>query len=157
MKRLFASVLLLVPVGAGCSNKDNPAAANQADQGSLSMATMRSGTPSTPAARQDDPVYTYVDEARRDLSDGKTTLINQVMRLSRDESATFWPIYHDYEQELFALGDRRVEMTRGFLTAQLSRTFDDPAAAALTKEWFDVESERLSLLRRYHDRIAAEL
>jgi hypothetical protein len=48
-------------------------------------------------------------------------------------------------------------MTRQFLKGQLNQTFDDPAAAALTKEWFDVESERLKLLQRYHDRIAAEL
>src|SRR5205823_4688658 len=98
------------------------------------------------AARKSDAVYSYVDSVRSDLSDGKAHLINQVMRLSSDESAKFWPIYHDYEEELFALGDRRVELTRAFVKAQSSVALDNNKAAALADEWFGFESQRLELL-----------
>src|SRR3954447_19738950 len=82
----------------------------------------------SPEARKSDPVYKYIDAARADLSDGKAKLINQVMTLSTDESAKFWPIYNEYEDELFALGDQRVEMTRKFVTAQAKHSLDDASA-----------------------------
>src|SRR4029079_9780399 len=113
--------------------------------------------PNTPEARRADPVYSYVDDVRQDLSDGKVSIIHQVMRLSRDESMKFWPIYHDYEDELFGVGDKRVEMTRAFLKAQTSQSFDDAKAAALAKYWCETESQRLEILKKYHDKIAAEL
>jgi hypothetical protein len=113
--------------------------------------------PQGAAARGADPVYSYLDEARQDLSDGKVNVINQVMRLSRDESAKFWPIYHDYEDELFDLGDKRIEMTRAFLKAQSSGSLDNDKAAALAKDWFDAEQQQLTILKKYHDQIAAEL
>jgi hypothetical protein len=165
MKRLFIPVALLagsVAVGCADSGKQKPsaiAAPSGAMANSASLAPTGGGTkiPQTPAERRGDPVYSYVDEARRDLSDGKVNAINQVMRLSRDESAKFWPIYHDYEDELFSLGDKRVEMTRSFLKAQTSQSMDNDHAAALAKDWFDAESEQLALLKKYYDKIATEL
>jgi len=55
--------------------------------------------PPTAAARQSDPVYSYVDAIRSDLSDGKVQIITHVMRLTPEESKVFWPIYHDYEED----------------------------------------------------------
>jgi hypothetical protein len=166
MKRqLVLPALLLTFAAAGCAGDDKSkpdataAMGPRAGSSSFKAAAMGSSTmaPLSPADRQNDRLSAYVDSARRDLSDGKVTLINEVMTLSSEESAKFWPIYHAYEEELFALGDRRVEMTRQFLNAQSMRTFDDAAAAALAKEWFDVESQRLDLVKRYHDEIAEEL
>ena len=109
----------------------------------------------SPDARRTDPVYKYLDAARADLSDGKAKLINQVMTLSTDESAKFWPIYKEYEEELFDLGDQRVEMTRKFVKAQAQHSLDDAAATALADDWFRFESQRLELVKKYHKRIAA--
>jgi hypothetical protein len=164
MKRLFISVVLLAPIAIGCSNSDKSKASASAPPAggkpaaataSLASAGGEVQTPTTPAARRADPVYSYVDEARQDLSDGKVNVINQVMRLSRDESAKFWPIYHDYEDELFDLGDKRIEMTRAFLKAQSTGSLDNDNATALTKDWFDTESQRLTILKKYHDQIAS--
>ena len=159
-------VLLLIPVVAvGCASEDKSKAPStsimgaRAGSSSLASAAARSSAeePPTLASRRDDPLSAYVASARRDLTDGKVTLINDVMRLSGDEAAKFWPLYHEYEAELFALGDRRVEMTRRFLNAQATGTFDDAAAETLATEWFDVESQRAELVKTYHDAIAAEL
>lgn len=164
MKRLILPVVLLVPIAVGCSESDKSKASASAGptNGKAATASLASAggevqIPTTPAARRADPVYSYVDEARQDLSDGKVNAINQVMRLSRDESAKFWPIYHDYEDELFDLGDKRIEMTRVFLDAQSKGSLDNDKAAALTKDWFDTESQRLAILKKYHDQIASEL
>jgi len=172
MKRLLIPVVLLVPVAVGCANNDKSkatstgasatstgGATSAAKTGSASLASTggQMQIPTTPEARRADPVYSYVDEARQDLSDGKVNVINQVMRLSRDESAKFWPIYRDYEDELYDLGDKRIEMTRAFLKAQTSNSLDNDKAAALTKDWFDAEQQQLTILKKYHDMIATEL
>src|SRR5438105_3064277 len=97
-----AAVLLLLAAGcetAGSKKASEPAAATSS-KASLSAQAAASSIPSSPAERRADRVYAYVDEVRADLSDGKTALINQIMRLSKDEAAIFWPLYHDYEEEL---------------------------------------------------------
>lgn len=111
----------------------------------------------SPEARLTDPLYAYVDSARADLSQGKVQIINKVMRLSPAEAKVFWPIYHDYEEELFDLGDQRVELTRAFVKAQISKTLDNDKAQALADNWFKLENQRLDLLQKYHRQIAEDL
>ena len=113
--------------------------------------------PPTGMARQADAVYAYVDEIRSDLSDGKVQIINRVMHLTPEESKTFWPIYQEYEDELFTLGDQRVEMSKTFVTAMSSNTLDDPKAAKLADDWFNFETQRLDLLKKYHKQIAEQM
>ena len=129
---------------------------NEKKEPKAAPASAQSSVP-TGMARQADSVYAYVDEVRSDLSDGKTELINDVMRLTPEESKTFWPIYHDYEDELFALGDQRVEMSKAYVTAMTSNTLDDPKAAQLANDWFNFETQRLDLLKKYHKQIAEQL
>ena len=130
----------------------------------LLLGCQNDGTPPQPAplkpsaeARGADPVYAYVDAIRCDLSEGKVQIINQVMKLSPEESKTFWPIYHDYEEELFDLGDRRVELTRNFVNAQTAQKLDNDSASKIADGWFQFESDRLSLLQKYHKIIAKEI
>src|SRR4051794_18173000 len=132
MKCLFIPIVLLAPLAVGCSN-DKKSSGDQTVSAKGNSAVLASvggdsKIPTTPEARRADPVYSYLDSSRKDLSEGKVGVINQVMRLSGDESAKFWPIYHDYEEELFSLGDQRVEMARAFLKAQSSQTFDNDKA-----------------------------
>ena len=156
MQRALLSLLLFAffVFPAGCESdgaKKEPESPPEATRSSVQF------EPLSPQARRGDTVYQYVDAMRADLSDGKTQLINEIMKLSRDESEKFWPIYHDYEDELFALGDRRVEAARQFVKAQVAESFDNAQAAKLADQWFDFESRRLELLRKYHDQIASEL
>ena len=144
MERIFMwSLAIAGAVLLGCeANERNP------QQASAKL---------SPEARKLDPVYAYVDTVRSDLSDGKVQIINQVMRLTPEESKVFWPIYHDYEEELFDLGDQRVELTRQFFKAQAGKGLDNNQATAIADGWFKFETDRLELLKKYHKRIAEEL
>ena len=156
MFRAIAFTLLLIVVATlvcGCTNEEKKEKPQPQAQQSAATASKTL----SPMARAADPVYAYVDDIRSDLSDGKVQIINQVMRLSPEESKTFWPIYHDYEDELFALGDQRVEMTRRFVTAQSTGTLDGPQASKLADDWFNFEQQRLDLLKKYHNRISEQL
>jgi len=164
-------LVLVVALAVGCesngtkSSESSSASSNSLSGSASGAAVASTSTPRTQAALassslrtgRDDGVKAYVDEVRGELSDGKVQLINQIMTLSPAESAKFWPIYHDYEEELFSLGDERVEMTRKFVTAQSTHSLDNDRAAALADDWFRIESRRLELLKKYHQRIATEL
>lgn len=105
-----------------------------------------------------DPVLdAYVRSMRADLSEGKVSSITRIMNLSVEEGKVFWPIYQEYEAALFDLGDQRVDLIRRFAAAQQGDRLDDREAAMLAKGYFEFESDRLELLKRYHDVIAEEL
>jgi len=108
-------------------------------------------------ARDNDLVHLYVDDIRADLSDGKTEIINQVMKLTDEEDKVFWPIYDDYEQELFALGDKRLDLMGQFVTAQNNHTLSDAQAAELTASYFQFEQDRLDLVKKYNAILSKEL
>jgi hypothetical protein len=148
MKRILASLCLMAlvfVVGCATSGKTEPQA--QAPQ------TM----PASVAAHDDDLVHLYVDDIRADLSDGKIEIINQVMKLTDEEDKVFWPIYDDYEQELFALGDKRLDLMGQFVTAQNNHTLSDAQAAELTASYFQFEQDRLDLVRKYNAILSKEL
>jgi hypothetical protein len=154
---------LLIPLALGCESAGSKSAAPTASPAALSEKQAAAVSPSAQSAiptgvdRRYDPVYSYVDEVRSELSDGKAALINQVMRLSRDEGIIFWPIYNEYEDELFTLGDQRVELMRKLVKSQTDQSLDNATARSLSNDWFKFESQRLELVRKYHERIAKEL
>ena len=104
-----------------------------------------------------DKVYNYIDAVRNDLVDGKIGLILGVMELSDEEAEVFWPLYYDYEYELFDIGDRRVELIERFITAHQAKVLDDLEAKKMASEWFKQETDRLGLLKKYHELIANKL
>jgi hypothetical protein len=128
------------------------AAAENAAPAALAPAAA-AATPVPPAPVLD----IYVNAMRADLSDGKVKLIERVMKLNADEANVFWPAYVDYEEELFELGDQRVELIRRFAAAQRSGRLEPRDAAELTDGYFKLERQQLDLLKKYHDILAKDL
>jgi hypothetical protein len=109
------------------------------------------------AGYQGDPVKAYVDAVRRDLGEGKVSLINGTIGLDDEEAKVFWPLYQEYETELFALGDRRLDLIDRFIAADQTEKLDDAEARKMAAEWFEQETARLALWQKYHGLIAAQL
>jgi hypothetical protein len=80
-----------------------------------------------------------------------------VMRLNADEAKVFWPIYQDYESDLFELGDQRVAAIRQFAADIRDGRLTDTEATRLTDAYFDVQSKQLDLLKQYEALIAKQL
>jgi hypothetical protein len=106
---------------------------------------------------QKDPVRDYIDAVRIELADGKVGLISGVMKLSDEEAEIFWPLYYEYELELFEIGDRRVELIERFIFAHQAKVLDDLEAREMAAEWLKQGTDRLGLLKKYHELIANEL
>lgn len=106
---------------------------------------------------QEDPVRDYITAVRAELSKGKAGLINEVMKFSVKEAKIFWPIYYEYEKELFELGDRRLEMIERFVVAHNDKALDDAQAKTMAVDWFRLQTDRLELFKKYHNVITKEL
>ena len=113
-------------------------------------------TPS-PEARKNDPTYAYIDAVCSDLARGKAEIFKTVMNLSPSEAESFWPIYRAYERELSAMSDQRAELTRTFVRAVQANSLDNPTAQQLGNAWWDHESQRLALVRKYYGRVLKEI
>jgi hypothetical protein len=117
--------------------------------------------PATPAPQPDKPrpdrLREYVALLRSELSDGKAHTINQVMDLTVDEARVFWPIYHDYEEELFANGDKRLELIKQYVKLHATKSLNNDKAKELSAAWFDFQSQQLQLLKKYHAEIQEKI
>jgi hypothetical protein len=114
--------------------------------------------PSVLKANEDkDFVQDYVTALRAELSSGKVNIINQVMKLTASEAKVFWPIYYEYEQELFDWGDQRLKLIEEFVTAQQSGALKDDQAKTIADKWFKLQSDRLDLLKKYYKQITQNL
>jgi hypothetical protein len=104
-----------------------------------------------------DAVRAYVESLRGDLSCGKVHTINEVMHLSDDEGKIFWPIYKEYEDELFANGDRRLALIKQYASSLASHSMTDEQARKLAPAWFEYQAQQLETLKQYHGIIQEKL
>lgn len=106
------------------------------------------------ASDHGDSTQEYLERMRTELSQGKVGMLNEVLRLTEEQHDAFWPIYADYEQELFSLGEQRISLAKRLLDAQAAGSLDDAVAVDVAAAWFDVQARHLELAKTYHDRIA---
>src|SRR5215212_2127769 len=102
---------LLAVLGAsllGCASDTERSSGEGSSKSAQTAIVAAAKMEPAPSARiPRDPVLdAYVGSMRADLSCGKVHIIGGVMNLGNDEAKVFWPIYQDYESELFELGDR---------------------------------------------------
>jgi hypothetical protein len=152
MNHAFLYTIAVTALGAatvcGCASRP---------QTSPVAATVTPPTATTTRLPQDPMIDAYVGAMRADLSDGKIQIIGRVMSLSNDEAKVFWPIYQEYESELFELGDQRVELIRRFAATQRAGKLAQREAAELVEGYFKFEQQRLDLLKKYQGAIATAL
>lgn len=105
----------------------------------------------------EDYIDAYVQRWREELREGKSGIINDVMKLAEGEDDIFWELYQQYEEEYFALGERRLQTARQLVEAIRAGTLDDATAARLATEALDQRDEINGLLRRYHTLLSEQI
>ena len=109
-----------------------------------------------PAAGE-DYIDAYVERWREELRAGKAGIIDDVMKLAEGEDDIFWDLYQQYEEEYFALGERRLQTARQLVEAMRAGTLDDATASRLATEALDQRDEINGLLRRYHTLLSEQI
>ena len=103
------------------------------------------------------PIHNYIELLLTNLKGGKVGILNSVMKMNDDEAKIFWPIYHEYEGEIFAIGDRELGLIQSFADAHASKSLDNSKSENIAKNWFDLHKDRLKLWQKYHQRFTETL
>ena len=81
------------------------------------------------------------------ISADKKLFIAANMQLTETEAKTFWPLYDQYQNELFLLRSRTIIMINDYAAAY--ENMDDATAQKLLNEYMELEGLRLKLRQTY--------
>ena len=92
----------------------------------------------------------YMDLLRSDVRTKKKQIVRQVVGLSEEEGAKFWPLHEAYEKELDALQSERLKLLQDY-----EQKWGDLSEAQVTtymNRLMDLRLKRDKLLQKYIDR-----
>ena len=115
----------------------------------------QTGAPSSATSAREKNVQEYIELLRSDVRQQKAEIMGAVMALDVDQSATFWPIYSEYDAELTKLNNLRVANIKEY-----ARTYDqmtDAKADELIQNGLNYRKQRSELLAKYYGRVKASL
>jgi hypothetical protein len=104
---------------------------------------------------QEQNIDTYVDLLRQDVQKQKVAIISQLMQLSPEQAAAFWPVYNEYARELSALGDLRFQGIKEYAANYTS--LSDEKATELAKMRFEYEERLLALKKKSFGKLSKAL
>ncbi|NIM98653.1 MAG: hypothetical protein GTO24_11415 [candidate division Zixibacteria bacterium] len=99
-----------------------------------------------PASAQDKPadnMQIVIEKIRAD----KKLFVAEIMGLTEAEAKTFWPVYEQYQDELFLLRARIARLIKDYAEAYENMTND--TATRLLEEYMTIETLELELRRAY--------
>ena len=97
----------------------------------------------------------YVNLLREDVQKQKVAITSQLMQLSPEQAAIFWPIYNEYAKELSALGDLRLRAIKEYAANYSS--LSDEKATELAKMRFEYEERLLAVKKKYFEKLSKAL
>lgn len=97
-----------------------------------------------PAFAQTD----VVELLRSDLRTDKVAILTKALAMDEATSATFWPIYREYEAELSTIGDARIANIKDYAANYESMT--DEKTKELVKTSFSLHEQRTKLVKKYY-------
>jgi hypothetical protein len=97
-------------------------------------------------------IDTYADLMRQDIQKQKVAIVSQLMQLSPEQAAAFWPVYNEYAKELSAVGNLRVQGIKEY--AANYKSLSDQKATELAGIRFDYEGKLLALKKKYFEKFS---
>jgi hypothetical protein len=104
---------------------------------------------------EDMNIRAYIELLRADVKKEKATIVAQVMELSADDAAKFWPIYKDYEAAVSSTGDAKLDGIKKYAANYENMT--DAVADELAQAVFKIEQERHDIKVKFYERIKQQL
>jgi ABC-type Zn uptake system ZnuABC Zn-binding protein ZnuA len=104
---------------------------------------------------QEQNIDAYVNLLREDVQKQKVAITSQLMELSPEQAAIFWPIYNEYAKELSALGDLRLRAIKEYAANYSS--LSDEKVTELAKMRFEYEESLLAVKKKYFEKLSKAL
>ena len=108
--------------------------------------------PPTAEETKEANLKTYVDLLRKDLKRDKVAILTELMELSPEEAAKFWPVYNEYDKALTKLGDERIAFVRMY--AENYGLLTDQKVTQIATGLLDLEGRRNQLEKQYFQRMS---
>lgn len=100
------------------------------------------------------PMMALADEAgelrKKIIFDQKKLVVMQNMEFTEEEKTAFWPVYQKFQEELFPLNQRTVELVLAYASVFQSLTNDQ--AAKIVDEYLTIQDSRQAVMRRYFNK-----
>jgi hypothetical protein len=97
------------------------------------------------------PVLALADEAgelrKKIIFDQKKLVVIQNMEFTEKEKKEFWPVYQKFQEELFPLSQRTVELVLAY--ASVFQSLSDDQAAKIVEEYLTIQDSRQKIMRKY--------
>jgi hypothetical protein len=117
------------------------------------VASAQSGT--SPKDPREQNLRAYTELLRSDVRSQKVAILTEMMDFTEAEDTKFWPIYREYDVELSALNDRRVQLIADY--AKNFESMTDETADRIAHGALDFEAKRSAVKAKYFDRVKAAL
>ena len=90
-----------------------------------------------------------MEESRQTLQAGKEQIIRAELRLSDDEAAAFWPLYHSYQSDLQVVRDRYADLLTKYLDAYRAGTVSEELADQIVDDYLEMQGDILQIKKRH--------
>ncbi len=90
----------------------------------------------------------YIELVRAQLKADKKTVVAEALNLTPVESNVFWPLYNTYNNEMYAIQDKRVALIKDFAANYDKMTPEK--ADELVNKMFAIKGELLKLDKAYY-------
>lgn len=97
----------------------------------------------------------YIALLRRDVRQEKAEIMGAMMVLNVQDSAKFWPIYSEYDEELTKLNDMRLANMKEYVSKYNEMT--DEEADRLVQKAMEYQKQRAELLAKTYDKVKQTL
>lgn len=88
-----------------------------------------------------------LDESRTLEEGRRRNVVAEVMNFSPEEAKKFWPLYNAYRSEMAKQGERMARLVADY--AARFGTLQDRDAAAMTREYIDIDQKALDVKKAY--------
>ena len=89
----------------------------------------------------------YIDILKKDIQTEAKKLVSENLEMTEDQAEVFWPLYDEYDAELLALSNERLNVISSYMLDYYD--LSDEKAETLVKQAMDIEQKRLDLKKKY--------
>lgn len=90
----------------------------------------------------------YMEIGRSVLKTEKKAVIAEIMQLTQQEGEVFWPLYNEYNEKMYVIGDKQVKIIMDY--ADNFENLSDVKADELWTAAMQVKGEYLKLEKQYY-------
>ena len=88
-------------------------------------------------------------DARALIQAGRKEVIQEELRLTKEEEAAFWPLYEKYRGEMTKVLDRQADLISEYVRRYENQNLSNEYADELIKDAFDIKSDVLRVQKKY--------